>query len=119
MMKVQVGKKQSLILPLLNVLRSVKADARQIILAHLDDKTRDLIYETIAKVLQSGEKIPPRRRANLKFQLSPYKDDLRVITHPKKSTKQKRKRLEQIGGKPMQHIIAAAIPLLLNLFPPA
>ena len=114
--KVKIGAEGKVILPLLNVLRSIKPEQRQILLAHINDKTRDLIYKTISEVLNS-ERVPFKERLRLKKNLEPYKGDLRYLTHPKKAKKGKEKKLNQIGGGPMNHILKAAIPLLLNLFP--
>lgn len=113
---VKIGAKGKVILPLLNVLRSIKPEQRQILLAHFDDSTRDLIYNTISEVLKS-ERIPLRQRLSLKTKLDPFKSDLRYLTHPRKGKSGKKKRLNQIGGGPMNHILKAAIPLLLNIFP--
>ena len=113
--KLRVSHKK-VMLPLLNVLRNMTADHRQILLAHLDDKTRDGLYETISHVLRSN-KVPFAKRLFLKSKLSPYKKDLRYLSNPKRTGAQKRKRLTQVGAGPMSHILKAAIPLLLNLFP--
>jgi hypothetical protein len=109
-------KRTKVLLPLLQVLKSLTSEQRTIVLAHLDDKTRDFIYETITTVLRS-EKLPFRKRAALKEKLSPYKNDLRYISDKKKSRAQKKNRLTQLGGGPMAHVLKTAIPMLLNLFP--
>lgn len=114
--KVALGKSANIILPLLNVLRTIKPDQRQILFAHFDDKTRDQIYKVIGEVLKS-QRVPVRERLSLKGKLKPFKKDLRYLTESKRSKVQKRKRLSEIGGKPMNHILKTAIPLLLNLFP--
>lgn len=124
-------------LPLLSVLRSLDTNDRIIVLSHLDESTRDAIYRTIVWVLQST-KIPLEHRLLLKKRLNPYKKELRNVsakvsksmvgrgrggggsnsTYRKtsKKTVQKADDLGQIGGKPLTHILDAAIPFLLELF---
>ena len=108
-------KKKHVLLPLLNALRSVEPKQRIILMAHFDDKTRDAIYETIAHVLKS-EKVPFAKRLFLKSKLTPYKSQLRILANKKKGSLQKKKKLAQIGGGPMSHVLSTAVPLLLNLF---
>lgn len=106
---------KSVLLPLLHALKGVRPDHRVILMAHFDDKTRDALYETITNVLRS-EKVPFEKRLFLKTKLAEHRDDLRYLSNKKKSSKQKQKRLAQIGGGPMSHVLDLAIPLLLNLY---
>jgi hypothetical protein len=110
------GGKKSVVLPLLHVLKSVKPEHRVILLAHLDDPSRDALYEAINRVLKS-DKLPARRRRFLKSKLEPYKDHLRYLADASKSPARKKKRLTQIGGGPMTYVLRDAVPLLLDLFP--
>jgi hypothetical protein len=110
----RAGKK--VVLPLLHVLKSIRPDHRVIILAHLDDRARDALYESIMRVL-SSKTIPLRRRRALKSKLQPYKNHLRYLADATRSGVLKKKRLVQIGGGPMTHLLREAVPLLLNLFP--
>lgn len=107
---------KKVLLPLLHVLKSIQPQQRQILLAHFDDATRDLLYATIAEVLRSS-RVPFQKRLFLRAKLSPYKNDLRYLNSPKKTKEQKRKKLQQLGAGPVNHIFRTAIPLLLNLFP--
>jgi hypothetical protein len=119
MAEVKRNTKKGVLLPLLHVLKSLKPDYRVIILSHLDDATRDAIYKTITQVL-SSDKVPAKRRLYLKSRLSPYKNHLRYLATCKPGKRcqhLKKKRLTQIGGGPMSHVLKTAIPLLLNLFP--
>lgn len=93
----------------------MKPEHRMIMLAHLDDKTRDGIYETITHVLKS-DAVPFRKRLFLKSKLAPHKKELRYLADRKKGPVQKRRKLAQIGGGPMTHVLKTAIPLLLNIF---
>lgn len=105
-----------MILPLLNALRSIPHDKRVILLAHLNDSTKDHIYEAVTRVLKS-DRVPFAKRLFLKSKLGPYKVPLRYLADKKTSPTRKRQALAQIGGGPMTHILGTAIPLLLNLFP--
>jgi len=109
------GKKLRVILPLLHALKSVRPDHRVILMAHFDDKTRDSLYEIITNVLRS-EKVPFEKRLILKSKLAAHKSNLRYLSDKGKSSSQKQRRLAQIGGSPMTHVLKLAIPLLLNLF---
>jgi hypothetical protein len=112
-----MARKKRVLLPLLQVLKSMKPEYRVIILSHLDDETRDSLYETITDVLNS-DRVPFRRRLYLKSKLSPYKDHLRYLADRNKNSGYgKKKRLAQVGGGPMSHVLKTAIPLLLNIFP--
>lgn len=109
----RMGKK--ILLPLLNVLKDVKPEQRIIILAHLDNVTRDALYSTINNVLHN-DRIAFRKRLFLKSKLKPFKDEFRFLADKNKSLARKKKKLAQVGGKPLTHVIRAAIPLLLNLY---
>ena len=102
-------------LPVLQVLKTMSPQSRMFFFHHMDDKTRDQLYAVINHVLLS-EDIPKSKKKYLKEKLGPYKDTLRYLSDSKKSKKKKKKKLVQIGGGPMNHVIKAAIPLLLNLF---
>lgn len=110
-----LGRQKKVLLPLLEVLKTVKPDQRVILLAHLDDKTRDLLYQTIQRVLTS-DRIPFRKRLFLKSKLNNYKHDLRYLADQRKSPGAKKRKLAQVGAGPMTYILRAAIPLLLNVF---
>ncbi len=109
-------KQKTQLLPLLNVLKSLKSSDRVIILAHLDDETRDGLYVTINTVLKS-EKVPIETRLKLQNKLKHHQDCIKHITSDKTSPKTKKKKLTQLGGGPMKSIIQAALPMMLNLFP--
>ncbi len=108
---------RKVLLPLLNALRSVKPKDRVIILAHLTDSAKDHLYETINYVLKS-EEVPFAKRLFLKNKLGPYKDHLRYLAAHRGGRRGggKNKKLAQIGGGPMTHVLGAAIPLLLNIY---
>lgn len=109
-------KKKSELIPLLNVLKSLKSTDRVIILAHLDDNTRDDLYLTIESVLQS-DKVPFEARIKLQKKLSPHKEQLRHIVDKSVSKQVKKKKLNQLGGNPLKLILNSALPLMLGQFP--
>jgi hypothetical protein len=109
-------RKKKIMLPLIHVLQSLPHDKRVIILSHLDDKTRDAVLETVTTVLRS-EKLPFKKRRELARKLAPYKKDFRYISDSGKSQSGKRRKLSQLGAGPMQYVLRAAVPLLLNIFP--
>jgi len=109
-------KRDEVMIPLLNVLKKLPSSSRVIILAHLDDKTRDKLYRTITLVLRS-RKVPADRRQFLKARLAPFKKQLDVISGKKKfSSPLKKSKLLQVGGGPMKHILSTALSLLLKTF---
>lgn len=111
------GKKSKSLLPLLEVLRSMKSEHRPIIFAHLDDRTRDDICAVIRKVLTSSE-LSRKKRLFLSRKLDAHKDTLRILADQRRSRRVKKKILPQIGGGPMSSLLttATSAPLLLSLF---
>ena len=106
---------KKVVLPLLALLKGMKSSQRVILLSHLDDKTRDALYQTINSVLKS-DSVPARKRIFLRTKLLPFKAELRFLASRTKTPSQKRKKLTQMGGAPLGYILATAIPLLLNLY---
>lgn len=104
------------VLPLLGVLKSLKPADRVIVLSHLDDITRDRLYETINHVLSTASPLPAAKKTLLKKRLWKHRDDLRFVTDARKRAGERRKRLLQMGGAPMGYLLKTAVPLLLNLY---
>lgn len=105
------------ILPLLEALKTVKPHFRVILLGHLDDRTRDALYQTVTKVLRADH--DRRSKLRLRKLLGAYKDQLRDLgAESRKSANHKKKTLAQIGAGPMSHVLKSAIPLLLTKLPP-
>ncbi len=109
-------KERTIILPLLNALKTMKPDDRVIVMAHLDDKTRDAIYSTIDSVLRS-KKVSTVERKLLAQRLAPHKDTFRYLINSKKGAVGKKRKLSQIGGAPFNYVLKTAIPLLMDIFP--
>ncbi len=108
--------RKSSLIPLLHVLKSLKSSDRVIILAHLDDHTRDAIYKTVSKVLKS-KKVPIQNRIHLRDNLCSFKSDFRYLMSKDSSPIQKKRKLTQLGGNPLSLILDTALPLMLDLFP--
>ncbi len=106
------------VVPLLHVLRSVRPDHRVILLYHLDNESRDAVCEAVSRVLLSP-KVPLKKRLFLKSKLKPYKTDLRYLADRTRPSSGRRRRLTQLGAGPLRHVLLTAVPLLMNLFPPA
>ena len=108
---------RKVILPLLGVLKNLKPADRIIILAHLDDLSRDRLYETINQVLSQSSPLPSSKKKLLKRRLWAHRENLRYLTSRKRrSSKEKRRRLVHIGGNPLGYLLKTAVPLLLNLY---
>jgi len=104
------------VLPLLGVLKTLKPADRIIVLSHLDDITRDRLYETINHVLSTASPLPAAKKKLLKRRLWKHRDDLRFVTDANKRSGERKKRLLQMGGAPMGYLLKTAVPLLLNLY---
>jgi hypothetical protein len=99
-------------LPLLDVLKRASHGQSCILLAHLDEEGCNAVYDCVAIVL-SGKNISKRKRSSLLRILEADRQNLRFIANPKKSLRQKRKKLTQVGGS-IKHILTSAIPILLK-----
>lgn len=105
------------LLPLLQSLKSVKPDARKVILNRLDDKSLEEINETIHNVLVNT-RVPVKQAKRLSKVLQPHKNTLRYLARPSASPRFKRKKIQEMGGFPFTALLSAAIPLLVSyLFP--
>ncbi len=111
------GRKTRQVLPLLEVLRKMKPAHRVIVLAHLNDATRDDIYATVAKVLTSRS-ISESEKVRLRRKLGPHKQLLRYLAdgNKRKNKRKKKDVLMQVGAGPMGHVLSAAVPMMLDLF---
>lgn len=109
-------KQRHTVLPLLNVLESLPADDRMIILAHLDDCSMHLLTILISQVIRN-QHMHEIEKAWLQQELSPHKNSLRFLLDDKfKNKKKKKDHLIKIGGSPLSAILQTGIPLLLKLF---
>jgi hypothetical protein len=102
-------------LAFLHVLNSMRPEQRVVLFEHLSDQVRDKIYKLITHILTSRH-IPLRKRVFLKNQLGEDKSVVRVFVNPKASAAQRRMTLCRIGGGPMQHLLRAALPVLLDMY---
>jgi hypothetical protein len=102
------------ILPFIHTFKTLRPAQRVILLAHLDDKSCNLLCECCANVLHNS-KIPTAKRKRLSKALLPHKAALRQLVHPSGSLTAKRKKLYQLGGGPLSLILGTALPLLVDL----
>ena len=107
-------KKLQNLLPMLQSLKKASPKNRGVLLSHMDNSSRQGLYETIHNVLYNP-RISPTTQAQLKKKLYPYKNDLRYLSNSSKSNKERKKRLSRMGGFPWDTILSTAIPLLLSL----
>ena len=103
------------LLSLMHVLNSMKPDHRQILFEHMDDKSRDYIYDVVTRLLTS-DALPKKKKLLLKSKLGSYKPYFRAVADPKCSKTEKRRCLRAVGGRPMNYVFRAALPMLLNVF---
>lgn len=106
------------IIPLLTVLRSIRPSYRVIILAHLDDVTRDNICEALKYILVS-DKVPLEEKIKLDKKVKREKDNnnYQSLFKKRKSSNRKRKDLLRMGGATsMAYILKTAIPYLLDVY---
>lgn len=112
---VRRGKKQLCdILPFLQTFKELHPSQRGIMLAHLDEKSCNTLYETIANVLRNPN-LSETRRKKLRGVLHPYKAAFRTLIKTTGNNAAKRKTLYKIGGFPLATVLGAAIPLLLDI----
>ncbi len=103
------------LLPLLQVLKSMKPADRIIMMSHLSNEAKDVLFKTVTHVMSSNNLSGGRRRL-LKSKLAPYKNILTYFTSSRSTPAGRRKRVVQLGGSPMNYILGAALPLFVNLF---
>ena len=108
-------RKRTIILPLLSVLKEMRADQRIIVLQHFDDATRDALYEVIEHAL-CDSRLPARRRARLRAKLMPHKHEWRYVLDRSRPPAMRKRKLLQLGGGPLSYILKAAVPFLLDIF---
>lgn len=106
------------ILPFLETLQDVKCGQnRSILLSHLNDEACQTLYQTIANILAS-DRLHPTVKEKLKNLLRDHKDSFLNIVDEEKSSALKKKELMKIGGFPLSAVLAAAVPLMLDLIKP-
>lgn len=108
-------KQRKTVLPLLNILESLPANDRVIILAHLDDCSLDLLTQLISTVIRNKH-IHEAEQELLRQELGPYKHHIRHLLNDKFKNKTRKNHLVKIGGSPLSAILQTGIPLLLRLF---
>lgn len=104
------------VLPLLDTIKNIRPKQRVVLFSHMDDETRDMIYQSLTHLLTS-QKVPVKTRLMLKKKLNPFRKSFQLLMDKKKSPKFKQKVLLQMGGAPsMSYALRQAIPALLDMF---
>ena len=104
------------ILPLLGVLKSLPSPQRVIVLAHLDNKTRDKVYECVHLTLQDRSALPHESKNRLRRRLWKEREDWRCLSCKRSPKALKRQKLLQLGGAPMGFLLKSMVPLMLRLY---
>lgn len=104
------------ILPLLGVLKGLGAPQRVIVLAHLDNATRDKVYDCINQTLSHRSALPNEAKSCLRRKLWKHRGQLRCLRCRKVSKKVKRQKLIQMGGAPLGYLLKSMVPLMLKLY---
>ena len=115
-------KRKRVLLPLLNILKSLPAPKRSVLISYLNHDTLDGLYELIIDLNRSS-KIPFHIRYKLAKKLRSSCDDFDCMIrgaekkpHKKPSPKVQMRRLIHLGGSPMADMYKVAVPYLLNVF---
>ncbi len=103
-------------IPLFQVLATLNPARRVILLAHLNDETRDQIYQVVNHVLSGGPSMTVRKRRFLRSRLGPYKRHFRDLTNPRASKRRRKKAMYQVGGAPMTTVLRTAVPILFHIY---
>ena len=113
--KMRVRKPRA-VLPFLQTLMGMTPAQRTIILGHIDDKSYEMLYDTVMYVLTTGRrKLSDDDGEKVRRLLGEHKCDLRYLCNHKKAKTLKKKRLMRMGGFPLGVIVSTAIPLLTSL----
>ena len=107
-------KKAKKLLPLYLLLKQLPSKKRTELLQYLDEESAESLYEAVHNIL-TNPIIGPTQRRRLYRVLKPHKVTLRYLGDKRKSKKQKRQKLAQIGGNPLALILSTAIPILTEI----
>ncbi len=99
---------------LLRLLKGLTSKQRVGVLRCMDDSSCECVFEAVANVLRN-DKIDQATRNRLKKCLGPHKKILRYLSNPKGSIKNKKKKLQEIGGFPLGMILKTALPFLSSI----
>lgn len=95
----------------LHALYNVDPCYRSVIIKHFDKRSRNLVLRVFKNVIQDKTKMDDKCKKHVKECLSPYKDKLRSLI---KAQLPKADQLSRVGGKPMDVVLSAAIPDILD-----
>ena len=102
------------ILPLIHILRDLSPDYRMIILSHLDEISRDLMYRALRSVLFSNDEIMGSKKSEIVNNfLQPHSKDVSYMLDPFKSETMRKQKLIKVGGAAIQPVLDACIPIFL------
>ena len=99
------------LLPLFSLLKQLSPKKRTEVIQYLDENCVQSLCEAIHNVLHN-QSIGQKQQKKLKRTLSPHKAALRYLGDARRSGKQKRVKLMQIGGNPLALILSTVIPII-------
>ena len=101
-------------LPLLKLLKKLKADDKKTLLHFLDENGSDIICECIYNSIRNTT-IPHLHRKELKKTLADSKRPLRYLSKLNNNPEKRRKLLPQLGAGTLDTILSVVIPVLTAL----
>ena len=102
-------------IPFIHAIKSVPSKYRPIILDHLDNNSREILYATIEKVVKAKPETHTKGVVKkVKKYCGLHKDKFRYLSKVKGSSLRKKKILSQVGGFPLAAILSTAVPILID-----
>lgn len=102
------------ILPALKVLQRIGPEERQTLIPFLPTNVTNGIYECIYNATCNSE-LPMRLRKYIKKNTIADAEQYKYLLKPNKSVRKRQKRLIQIGGGGLGHILNAVVPVLSHI----
>lgn len=97
-------------MPLLKILNKISEEDRKNIISFLNDEGCEVLINCIQNTLYNPKLIKATKP--LRASLIKHKTDFANLLKPKKSVKQKKLRLVQVGGNPLGTILSTLLPIL-------
>jgi hypothetical protein len=102
------------VLPVLKVLKDMKAKDRQILIPFLVEKVTEAIYECIYNATTNNE-MSIEKRKEIKKHTIADKEIYRYLLKPKTNKMKRQKKLHQIGGDSLGLILQTVVPELESI----
>jgi len=102
-------------MPLLNVLKTLNKQKREIILNHIDSSSRESFYACLSKIVYPDDNLTKMKRKKLRKKLEKHQSALRDLVKKKISKRKKRELLLSLGDKTISFILDTSLPLINKL----